>query len=239
MSHSQTDDMAHAAIDDEGHEHHPMLAHHFDTMAQQYASAKLGMWLFLATEILLFSGLFLAYGVFRAFHPEMFNNASRLLDLRLGTLNTGVLILSSLTMALGVRAAQTGNVKQLRLQLVLTIALAGVFMVVKYFEYSHKIHLGFLPGMFFKPHDVHGAEAAFAVTENARIFMSIYFMMTGLHGFHVLAGMFVLGWVLWLSTKRTFNSEYYTPVEIVGLYWHIVDMIWIYLFPMLYLIDRT
>ena len=207
-------------------------------MEQQYASAKLGMWLFLATEILLFSGLFLAYGAFRAFHPEVFNQASRLLDLKLGGLNTAVLILSSLTMALGVRAAQLNQQRQLILQLIFTLALAGVFLVVKYFEYSHKLHVGLLPGVLFAPHG-QGAEAAMAEASNARIFFSLYFMMTGLHGVHVLAGMVVIGWVLILARRGRFNSQYYTPVELVGLYWHLVDMIWIFLFPMLYLIDRT
>ncbi|OPZ08066.1 MAG: Cytochrome c oxidase subunit 3 [candidate division BRC1 bacterium ADurb.BinA292] len=225
-----------SAIDGHDHPHNPHLAHHFESMEQQHNSAKLGMWIFLVTEILLFSGLFLAYGAYRAFHPEVFNHASRLLSLPLGGFNTIVLIGSSLTMALAVREAQLGRGRLQALFLLSTLALAGVFLVVKYFEYSHKFHVGLLPGRWFAPH---GHEAHVAQWQNVRIFFGIYFLMTGLHGIHVLMGMAAIGW-LWLRARRgEFSAAYYTPVEVVGLYWHLVDIIWIFLFPMLYLIDRS
>ncbi len=228
------------------HDHPDFLAHHFDTPKQQYESAKFGMWLFLLTEMLMFSGLFLAYVAFRYWHPELFVHASRMLDLKMGTVNTVVLITSSFTMALAVRAAQMSNQRMQIIHLTLTFLFAGAFMVVKYFEYSHKIHVGTLPGVFFHPDPVNatflGADGLMhniAEIPNARIFFGIYFIMTGLHGFHVLCGMGVIGWLIWRACKNEFCAEYYTPVENVGLYWHIVDLIWIFLFPLLYLVDRT
>ncbi len=213
----------------------PPLAHHFESMKQQHDSAVLGMWVFLLTEILLFSGLFVGYAVYRALHPEVFQAASQLLDWRMGMLNTFVLLTSSLTMALAVRAAQLGRHRQLALLLASTLALAGVFLVVKYFEYSHKLHRGIAPGFWFSPH---GAEAAgLADLPYARNFFSIYFVMTALHGIHVLIGMAAIGWLLARARRQDFGGEYYYPVECVGLYWHLVDLVWIYLFPLLYLID--
>lgn len=212
------------------------LAHHFDSLEQQYNSAKLGMWLFLVTEILLFSGLFMAYIVYRYLNPELFVSASNMLSLGAGATNTVVLIGSSLTMALAVRAAQLNNKRQLVGMLVATLTLASVFMVIKGFEYSAKFQHGIFPGRWFHPH---GDYAEIANLDYARTFFSIYFMMTGLHGFHVLIGMAVITWVLIRATRGHFSSRYYVPVEIVGLYWHLVDLIWIYLFPLLYLVDRT
>jgi cytochrome c oxidase subunit 3 len=221
---------------------HRRLAVHFDSMEQQHNSAKLGMWLFLITEILLFSGLFLSYTVYRIWNPEVFRNASSLLSLTAGTVNTVVLITSSLTMALAVRAAQMSRNRALIWCLAATVALAGVFMVIKYFEYSEKFSHGLMPGRFFHP-DAHFVALAgnewIGRLGHVRTFFSIYFMMTGLHGFHVLGGMAVIGWLIVRAIRGDFDSEYYTPVECVGLYWHIVDMIWIFLFPVLYLVDRT
>ncbi len=210
--------------------HDPHLAHHFDTMEQQHEAVKLGMWLFLITEILLFGGLFVAYAIYRSMHPEVFRQASHLLDWKLGCFNTAVLIGSSLTMALAVRGAQLAQRKQQIIFLAITLLLAAVFLCVKYVEYSHKFHLGLLPGKYFEPHD------AYANIPHARTFFSIYFLMTGLHGFHVLGGMAVIAWMLLRARRNEFSAAYYYPVELTGLYWHLVDLIWIYLFPLLYLI---
>lgn len=208
---------------------HPAhLAHHFSDSEQQMESAKLGMWIFLLTEILLFGGLFCAYAIFRAWYPEMFYNAHKALDVRMGTINTIVLITSSVTVALAIRSLQLNRSKPAVFYLLATIAFAATFMVIKYFEYSHKFHLGQLPGKFYTFTGIEGT--------NPHVFFSIYFMMTGLHGLHVLIGMGVLTWVLKRTINGEFSSAYYTPVENAGLYWHLVDMIWIYLFPLLYLI---
>lgn len=209
-----------------GHPAH--LHHHFSESEQQYESAKLGMWVFLLTEILLFGGLFLGYAVYRSWHPDMFFNAHLELDRFMGTLNTIVLISSSVTMALAIRSMQINRKNMTILYLVSTLAFAATFMVVKYFEYSHKFHLGQLPGKYYTYTGVEGT--------NPHIFFSMYFAMTGLHGIHVLAGMIVIGIVLWKTVKNKFSSVYYTPIEMTGLYWHLVDMIWIYLFPLFYLI---
>ncbi len=209
-------------------QHPPHLKHYFVSSEQQFDAAKLGMWLFLITEILLFSGMFVAYAVFRAWHPEVFAIASTELDPWLGGLNTVVLLTSSLTVALSIHAAQTDRRQALVRYLILTVLLAGVFMVVKYFEYTHKFHLGIFPGGNFT---YEGMTEAYVP-----IFFSIYFVMTGIHGVHVLVGMGVISWLAWRAHKGHFNSEYYTPVELTGLYWHLVDIIWIFLFPLLYLI---
>lgn len=209
-----------------GHPGH--LAHHFSDADQQRESAKLGMWLFLLTEILLFGGLFAAYTVFRVWNPEMFFNAHKHLDIYMGTINTVVLITSSLTMALAIRSIQLDERnKSIRL-LAITIGLAVVFLIIKYFEYSHKIHLGQLPGKFYTYTGIEGS--------NPHIFFSIYFMMTGLHAIHIIIGIGVIGWVLRNTMNGRLSSDYYTPMELTGLYWHLVDIIWIFLFPLLYLI---
>lgn len=208
---------------------HPAhLQHHFSDSEQQRESAKFGMWVFLLTEILLFGGLFVAYGIFRAWNPEMFLNAHKALDVTLGTVNTVVLITSSLTMALAIRSLQVNKSQLSAGFLILTLMFAATFMVIKYFEYSHKIELGQLPGKLYTFTGIAGS--------NPHIFFSVYFAMTGLHGIHVLIGMIAIFWVLIRTRRNEFSPEYYTPVEMVGLYWHLVDMIWIFLFPLLYLV---
>ena len=204
------------------------IAHHFETAQQQFDSAKFGMWLFIAQEVLFFSGLFLAYAVFRYFYPETFLNAHEHLDVSMGALNTVILLTSSLTMALGVRAAQTGHSKQLSIYLVLTFLLATGFLVVKYFEYTHKFHLGIFPGKFYSFEGLKDAQA--------HIFFGIYFVLTGLHGLHVLVGMGLIFWIWLKSLKKEFHPGNFVLVENIGLYWHLVDMIWIFLFPLLYLV---
>ncbi len=291
-------------------------------MHQQFDAGKLGMWLFLATEILLFGGLFCGYAVWRGNHPELFQFGSQFLDRTMGAINTVVLITSSLTMAWGVTAAQKNQQGLLRILLMLTLAGAVTFLVIKYFEYKHKFDEHFYPGAAFYTmpdkevshlwrdpaaldgHGEHAAASALDVQSgslvlaqtpppgpattpasdsalpaheastvaiatlppqgieqqavdtgeappheehihplqnrdrppNAHIFFNIYFMMTGLHGIHVLVGMIVIIWLLVRSFRGDFSSEYFTPVDLGGLYWHIVDVIWIFLFPLFYLI---
>ena len=215
-------------MSDNAHSHPAHLAHHFADDEQQRESAKLGMWLFLLTEILLFGGLFCAYAVFRMWNPDMFHNAHQYLDVRLGALNTFVLISSSVTMALAIRSMQLGRRKASAGLLVATFLLAAGFLVVKYFEYSHKFHLGQLPGKYYTFTGIEG--------NNPHIFFSVYFAMTGLHGLHVVAGMVAIAWVLRRTLRGEFSGAYYTPMEMTGLYWHLVDLIWIFLFPLLYLL---
>jgi cytochrome c oxidase subunit 3 len=208
--------------------HASNVAHHFHDAEQQKESAKLGMWVFLLTEVLLFGGLFAFYAIYRSWHPDMFYNAHKFLDITLGGINTVVLITSSVTVALAIRSIQVNNKKHTVAYLIVTLLLAATFLVIKYFEYSHKFHLGQLPGEYYTFTGIQGT--------NPHVFFSVYFTMTGLHGIHVLAGMVVIFWVLRRTMNNDFSSEYYTPVEMAGLYWHLVDLIWIYLFPLLYLI---
>lgn len=306
--------------DHHGHgDHDPFLAHHFGSHEQQFDAGKFGMWLFLVTEILFFSGLFCAYAVYRSSHPEAFANADQYLDVTLGALNTAVLIFSSMTMAWAVRASQLGQTKLLCHLLTITIACASIFLGVKAIEYSHKWDLGILWASSFNPvtdsahsnallvlstpaaiaavicgimfgmaksrnedakssfwgallicaaafyvgvgmgivapkivetvtghpaHEETGAvvEGAAASSEEAisptytGVFFSIYYVMTGLHAIHILGGMGALSWLLWRSLHNHFSPSYFGPVDFVGLYWHLVDLIWIYLFPLLYLI---
>lgn len=326
----------HETIAPEAHDHPEFLAHHFESVQQQFDAGKFGMWLFLITEILFFSGLFCAYAVYRSTHAEAFANADKYLDSTLGATNTAVLILSSLTMAWAVRASQLGQQKLLVRLLTITLACASIFLGVKAVEYSHKWDLGILWASQFHPTD-HAANSpallvlsapailstvlcaiAFVVAKAKRaaiatpfwqamfvtsvayfvgvgigqvvpmmeqaitgsshhasadsdahsshgnlphdtshdakavatgshdksdvdstytgIFFSIYFVMTGLHAIHILAGMGVISWVLWRALRGDFGPNYFGPVDYVGLYWHLVDLIWIYLFPLLYLI---
>ncbi len=299
------------------HAKYPFLAHHFDTPFQQFDSAKLGMWVFLATEVLFFGALFVMYAVMRFKDPYVFSFASQYLDTIMGGINTCVLILSSLTMAVGVRAAQTNKKGLLSICLALTLAGAIGFLVIKYFEYTHKFHLNLKWGQAFyqpvtpeeaaqakviidpadapilamvAPDPSLGAASSSAIASSASTvmppldrssvavpgagpdglasktmlitadmpkyiehsdlphlldpalppgvhrFFAIYYIMTGLHGIHVVIGVGVIGWLLMVSLRGGFNSNYYTPVDLVGLYWHVVDLVWIFLFPLFYLI---
>jgi cytochrome c oxidase subunit 3 len=336
-----------------GHDDHgEFIAHHFDTPEQQFDSGKLGVWLFLVTEVLFFSGLFVAYTLYRNHHPEIFEQAHVYLDKTLGGINTVVLLFSSLTMALGVRAAQLGRNKTCSIYVLITMVCAAIFLGVKAVEYSHKWDMGIFPrkafhltgehaspstaigqalhisdylvylsiipavlgGLFVvgaglglankKPnlanmcvalaitvggyflgavggqiyqklaegdqhsesHDhghknsavdagldwnhpvvLHAATSASSAGDEVKskkkldrdvgIFFSIYYCMTGLHAIHILAGIGFLGWIYWRSILGHWRHDYFGPVDYVGLYWHLVDLIWIYLFPLLYLID--
>lgn len=205
-----------------------VVPHHFNSAAQAFEASKLGMWLFLVTEILLFGGLFVVYIVFRGLYPEMFHEASHHLNKIMGAVNTVVLICSSFTMAMAVDRTRQNNSNKANQYLIVTLLFAALFLVIKYFEYSHKIHEGLLPAGLFTYEGIEHVKTP--------LFFSLYFMMTGLHGVHVLVGMGLISWVLWRSNQGHFSAEYYTPVDLVGIYWHLVDLIWIYLFPLLYLI---
>mgnify|MGYP005853694675 CR=1 FL=1 len=218
-------------------EHNPHVAHHFDTMGQQAGAAKLGMWLFLATEILMFSGLFLAYFVMRGFYPEMVLGAHEHLNKFAGGLNTIVLLISSYTMAMAVRAAQVGkpgsqeDAGRIKKYLAFTFLCGLIFMCVKYVEYSAKFEHGMLPGKFYSAH-LHGYD----IPGLPHIFFGLYFVMTGLHGVHVLVGMGIMVWIYLRASRREFSEQNYAGVENMGLYWHLVDLVWIFLFPLLYLV---
>jgi len=300
---------AHGGHDAHGAHGHggPHLAHHFDTYQQQFDAGKLGIWLFLLTEVLFFSGLFCAYTVYRGMHPEVFVYAHYFLNTTMGAINTCVLLISSLTAAWAVRNAQLAQRKLLVLNITITILCACTFMVVKFFEYEHKFHDGLLPGPAFHPTEQvweletfkhkhpEAAEYAEKLTKaaeakdeaaktgaktavvaagaaetgvyerpteeqieplvkagvigptaedqtrpskprNAHVFFGIYFFMTGLHGIHVLGGIGVFIWLLLRANKGHFGPKYFGPVDYAALYWHLVDLIWIYLFPLLYLI---
>jgi cytochrome c oxidase subunit 3 len=225
----------HGAHDDHGHHGPAFLAHHFETPAQQFDAAKLGMWLFLGQELLFFSGLFVSYLVFRLWFPQAWSVCSHELDWQMGTLNTLVLLFSSLTAVLAVRSAQLGKRGEVSAYILITIACACIFLVVKYFEYAHKFEAGLLPGHYFAP--VAGHTHSNVFPPGSAAFFSVYFMATGVHGLHVIIGIGVLFWI-WLRNQRgEFTTEFWTPVDLVALYWHLVDLIWIYLFPFLYLID--
>ena len=316
--------MPEAQTHDKEHDHDRpwFLGHHWENPQQQFEAGKLGMWLFLATEVLLFGGLFVGYSVWRGNHPELFQFGSKYLNTAMGATNTVVLICSSLTMAWAVTAAQQNKQKLLKIMLTLTLAGAMAFLVIKYFEYTHKFNEGIYPGISFyqqpgekshywdqsteafaRPtwtipvantvpdmtmpmsemstvaaaaagpagfnagaletaesgeapvhaptpgvatHDAPGEHADVVQPthhlqdplrpRDAHMFFNIYFMMTGLHGIHVLMGIFLIGWLLYRANKGEFSDKYFTPIDLGGLYWHVVDLIWIFLFPLFYLI---
>ena len=205
-----------------------VLAHHFDNLEQQREAGTLGMWIFLMTEVMFFGGLFTAYVIYRSLHSEGFAAASAQLDVTLGAINTAVLIASSLTMALAVHAAQTGKRSGQVGFLLLTIVLGLTFLVIKFFEYKAKFDHSLVPGLPF--------EDAGPRTYEWQMFFSIYFGMTGMHALHMIIGIVILGVLVRQAWRDRFSPNYYTPVELTGLYWHFVDIVWIFLFPLLYLI---
>lgn len=206
------------------------VAHHFKTADQQYQSAKQGLWLFMLTEILMFGAIFVGYAIYHNQYPEMFAEGAKYLDWKMGFVNTLVLIFSSFTMALGITYNQKNEPKKAAIALATTILCGAIFMVIKYFEYSHKFHLGIYPGKFLDVAKV-GAEHA-----NLGLYFGFYYCMTGLHGIHVLLGMGLIAWCLIRTIRGDFSSQYFVPVEGVGLFWHVIDLIWIFLFPLLYLV---
>lgn len=210
--------------------HSSLVAHQFDDIEQQREVTSLGMWVFLVTEIMFFGGLFGAYMVYRFMYPHAYAEASHLLDVRWGCLNTVVLLTSSLTMAMAVHAGQEGKKKAVILFLLATLALGLVFMGVKAVEYTHKFHEHLIPGAHFAVHHFQAREA--------QIFFSLYFAMTGLHAIHMVIGVIALAVLIAMTALNRFSVEYNSPIELTGLYWHFVDIIWIFLFPLLYLIGR-
>ncbi len=213
--------------------HVPGLAHHFVSMEQQKEAGTIGMWIFLLTELMFFGGLFLAYAIFRYKYPDGFLQGSHLLSVPLGGLNTFILILSSLTMALGVYYSQMGDRKKLVAFLTMTLLLGLAFLVVKFFEYKEKFDHHLFPAIgFWNPAADHPPEQ---YHQHVRVFLWIYFAMTGLHALHMIVGAGILITLIYLARKGTFTKEYNSPVEISGLYWHFVDIVWIFLFPLLYL----
>jgi len=206
----------------------PHQQHQFETMEQQQETSTLGMWAFLVTEVMFFGGLFGAYTVYRYLYPQAFSAASHHLNYIIGAINTGVLIGSSMTMALAVRAAQLGNRRSQVVFLLLTIVLGSTFLGIKVVEYHDKFVHHLVPGSDFHFEGPYGREA--------QIFFSLYFAMTGMHAVHMIIGIGMLSTLTVLAWRGTFSSQYYTPVELGGLYWHFVDIVWIYLFPLLYLI---
>lgn len=204
-------------------------SHHFDSMEQEHESGKQGVWLFMATEIMMFGGLFVGYFLYRMKYPEAWVEGGSLLSWKLGAFNTLVLLFSSFTMAQAVTETMKGQNKKALNLVVITTLCAFAFMVVKYFEYSGKIHHGLFPGF-----DIWDPSAV--QNEGTRLFLLFYFLMTGLHGIHIMIGIGLMFWLMKRLKNDEFSPKYYTAVEGVGLYWHIVDIIWIYLFPLMYLI---
>jgi cytochrome c oxidase subunit III len=213
--------------------HPPGFAHQFADIQQQRDAGRLGMWIFLATEILFFGGMFTSYTIYRELHLAAFETGSRLLEVQFGATNTVVLICSSLTMALAIRAAQTGKKKgTIIFWLILTMILGAAFLGLKFrFEWYHDYVEHIMPGFGFKNRVEWGSLAP-----QVQMFMCFYFFMTGLHALHMVIGIGILTALLIQTARNKFSAEYYAPLEISGLYWHFVDIVWIFLFPLLYLI---
>jgi len=202
------------------------LNHQFEDLQQQYEAANMGMWAFIAQEIMFFGGLFAGYTVYRFKYLGAFIEGSNYLPLELGALNTAVLIASSFTMAMAVRAAQQGAKNPLLRWILATMVLGTTFLVIKAFEYVDKYHHGLLPG------------SSFDGSGQLKIFFSFYFAMTGMHALHMIIGLGLMVWLIPKIRRGTYTSEYFSPIENFGLYWHFVDIVWIFLFPLLYLIGR-
>ena len=231
---------------------HPALQHHFENMEQQREAGTLGMWVFLVTEIMFFGGMFLAYTLYRSLYPAAFASASNHLDITLGTVNTAVLILSSFTMAMAVYFTQVGKRRPQVLCLGLTLVLGLTFLGIKAVEYKDKYDDHLIPGRLIPsnpfnpavqdphqptdPHKLHLLEGA--TVERVEMFYWIYFAMTGMHALHMIIGAGLITFLLIFSLRGRFDPEYHSPVEVIGLYWHFVDIVWIFLFPLLYLLGR-
>jgi cytochrome c oxidase subunit 3 len=213
--------------------HHPRLVHHFANLDEQKDASSLGMWLFLAQEVLFFGGLFLAYTVYRFRFHEAFAAGAHHLNVPLGAANTVVLIVSSLTMAMAVHAAALGRRKQIVGWLLATVLLGSIFLGVKVVEYADKFEHHLVPGPAFSAESLHleGERAG-----QAQIYFTLYFAMTGLHALHMIVGIPLLLWLAWQAQRGRYSAAWHTPVEMTGLYWHFVDIVWIFLFPFLYLI---
>lgn len=206
----------------------PPVYHHIDPI-NAYHAAKFGMWLFLATEILLFAVLFTAFALYNWMYFDVFHHAAAKLDWRLGAVNTAVLLFSSYTAAVAVYKAQISDNRGVAMNFSVSFLCGLIFLVIKYFEYKAKWEAGYFPGTQFWMSEEFGSKY--------RNYFGLYYVMTGLHALHVIIGMGILTWVILLARRSRFSNRYYTPVELAALYWHLVDLIWIFLFPLLYLID--
>jgi cytochrome c oxidase subunit 3 len=220
----------------EPHTEHAGLAHQFEDLAQQHDADTFGVWLFLVTEIMFFGGMFAGYAILRWLYFAAFAGGSHLLDIRLGAINTVVLLGSSLTMALSVRSAQIGNRRALTLFLNLTMILGSAFLGIKAYEYHQKFVEHIVPSLDWAPEGEVLARLAPGGLNHAQLYFFFYFAMTGLHALHMIIGMGLLAWLAVRARKGDFTPTYFGPVEVVGLYWHFVDVVWIFLFPLLYLI---
>jgi cytochrome c oxidase subunit 3 len=218
------------AHSDEHHEHHPFLQHHFEDLGQQHEASTLGMWAFLATEILFFGGALCAYWVYRITYPEAWAVGAAQQNWFMGAINTIVLIISSLTMALAVRNAQLNRRMATVWMLLLTLVFGTAFLVIKGIEYTEHYHHGLFPGAAWHWNEVPH------LAPQVQLFMVFYWGMTALHALHMVIGAGLLIWIMVRAWKGHFGEEYYGPVEVMGLYWHFVDIVWIFLFPFLYLI---
>jgi cytochrome c oxidase subunit 3 len=242
-AHAEYDPNVH---DPHAHAHVKGFQHQFDHPLQQKESATLGMWAFLATEIMFFGGVLFAYTIYRNYYHEAFVKASNMEDVVVGFFNTLVLLASSFTMALAVHSAHHSNNRGIVRWLIVTLILGLMFIAVKGYEY-HKIIVveQLFPGPNFDPGyvDSHTGQIKHFFTDNerrpAQIFFSLYFGMTGLHALHMIVGAGILVYLIRRAARNDFSHDYYTPVEIGGLYWHFVDIVWIFLYPLLYLVDRS
>ncbi|MEQ8789303.1 MAG: cytochrome c oxidase subunit 3 family protein [Pirellulaceae bacterium] len=209
------------------------VAHHFDDAQQQLDAATIGMWLFLATEVLFFGGMFLAYTVYRTQYPAAFEEGSAHLSVPIGTTNTAILLTSSLSMALAIHAARR-NRRWLSVALLgATMLLGAAFLGVKAFEYADKFEHHLVPGRHFALEHPHNPDVS---PGHVELFYGLYFAMTGMHALHMVIGLGVLAVLAVMTGRGAFSAEYHTPLEMTGLYWHFVDMVWVFLFPLLYLI---
>jgi len=220
-------DLAAPAAQSRGGAH---VAHQFDDAAQQFEASTFGMWIFLVTEVLFFGGALVAFATYYRLYVDAFESASNHLDLVLGTVNTVVLLTSSLSMVLAVHAAQIGGRGRQMFWLIVTFVLGATFLCIKAYEYAHKFHEGLIPGPGFR---YAGPDAA-----HHELFLSFYFALTGLHALHMIIGLGIIGTLTVLAWRNWFSPSYFTPVEVSGLYWHFVDLVWIFLFPLLYLLGR-
>jgi cytochrome c oxidase subunit III len=213
------------------------LQHHFADMEQQRETSTFGMWMFLLTEIMFFGGLFCAYLVYRASYYQAFVEGSGKMNIWLGATNTAVLICSSLSMALAVRAAQTGKRKLMAMLLVITIIFGFGFLGIKAIEYHEHWENHEFPGPSFHFQTGNPNHPA-TDPVHTEIYFSLYWAMTGLHALHMIIGIGLVAWIMFAGLAGAYGPLYYSPVENVGLYWHFVDLVWIYLFPLLYLISK-
>jgi len=221
------------------HEARLELRHHFADVVQQRNAASLGMWVFLATEIMFFGGMFCGYLIYRRDYFASFAAGSRSLNLKAGTINTAVLICSSLTVALAVRASQLGKRRQLIFLLLLTLLFGIAFLGIKGFEWRDEYVHHHVPTFDFSARDLIRDNPNLNIDpQSTKLFYSLYFALTGVHAAHMVVGIGIFTVITLMAWRGKFKPEYHTPVEIAGLYWHFVDIVWIYLFPLLYLIDR-